>query len=445
VPSPSGNSASRSSLRNTVASHRFAVLLSVALLAAQLAAAPALSDPVIGGVPSSLHLKVPALYLILAPLFTLWDGISMLSIRRLEGFLLGLAALYLAWRIGRLVRLRSRIPRNHRVLRELGALVLGTGLLLAFLLAGALWHRPMLALDGLSPAERAVDFHSHTTASHDVEGTLMQGFDAEANQRWHARAGFDAVFITDHNTVAGLDTRNQEPGTRNQMDVPAICPGIEVSAWRAHIVLLGDTLPVDRSRYNKSLPTLLTLLRESESEYGALSLASIPEYRRNHWNRLDTLIAAGLDGFEVVNASPKANELTRRERDSVTALARTHNLFVVGVSDSHGWGATSMVWNLVQVPSGTSSSTVCGAVLDRLQQGFSAARIVERHRLRPDSWWPMWLTPVGVVWETWRSMGWALTLSWIVWVWLAAFLLRTRTLRFNVASAKSRGSSTPED
>ena len=94
-----------------------------------------------------------------------------------------------------------------------------------------------------------------------------------------------------------------------------LCPGIEVSAWRAHIVLLGDTLPVDRSRYNGSLEELLTLLATSDSALGALSVASLPEYRRNHWDRLDRLVAAGLDGFEVVNASPKANELTRAERD----------------------------------------------------------------------------------------------------------------------------------
>jgi hypothetical protein len=400
-----------------------------------LASVPVLTDPVNGTVPTSVDLRIPGLYLLLAPLFTLWDGISMLSMSRLEGFLVGLAAIYLLWRIVRVIR-RPSLRWRSRFLKELGALVLFITLLLLFLLSGALWHRPMLALGGIPEAERAVDFHSHTAASHDVSGTLMQGFDAEANQRWHARAGFDAAFITDHN-VPSRESRvaSQEP---------ALCPGIEVSAWRAHIVLLGNSLPIDRSRYNKSLPTLLTLLRESESEYGSLSLASLPEYRRNHWNQLDTLIAAGLDGFEIVNASPKANELTRKERDTVVGLARAHNLFVVGVSDSHGWGATSMVWNLVRVPPGTSGSTMCGAILDRLGQGFSAVRVLERHRLRPDAWWPMWLTPVGMVWETWRSMGWELTLSWLAWGWLGSFLLPTGSLGVNITLFRSRRLSSPK-
>jgi hypothetical protein len=265
-----------------------------------------------------------------------------------------------------------------------------------------------------------VDFHSHTNLSHDVKGTLMAGFSAAANRRWHARAGFDAVFLTDHDVVNHeSEVTSHESPSRGVPGVPALCPGIEVSAWRAHIVLLGDTLALDRDGYRRSLEGLLTLLRSSESRYHALTVASLPEYRRNQWGRLDELITAGLDGFEIVNAAPNANELSRAERDSVIALARARNRFLVGVSDNHGWGATSMVWNLV--PVSRQPEALCKSVLDRLRSGFQAVQIVERHRVRPDDRWPMVLTPVAVLWETWRSMGGALTLSWLGWilVWLA--------------------------
>jgi hypothetical protein len=396
--------------------------LTALLLGARLLAAPPLSDPVAGSAPPSLHLGVPWLYLALAPLFTLWDGVSMLSMGRLRGFLFGLAALYLAWRTGRLLWPRpARATPPASMLKEIRTLAVALVLLAAFLVGGALWHRPMLALAGADPDDIVVDFHSHTNVSHDVRNTWMRGFDTEANRRWHTRAGFDATFITDHNSVAGL-----QPRAAHQDGLAVACPGIEVSAWRAHIVLLGDTLPVDRSRYNGSLDALLTLLATSDSALGALSLASLPEYRRNHWGWLDRLVAAGLDGFEVVNASPMANELPRAERDSVIALARAHNRFVVGVNDSHGWGATSMVWNLVH-PSQATPSDPCSAVLRSLRTGFPAVRIIERHRLRPDAWWPTWLTPIGVVWETWRSMGWALTVAWIIWIWVIALRPRGRS------------------
>jgi hypothetical protein len=408
-----------------------ALAISVILLLAQLASVPALSDPVAGAVPPSLHLETPWLYFVLAPVFSLWDGVSMLSMSRLKGLLLGLAAMYVVlraatmWRAGR-----------FSWLRELRALALSMVLFGGFVILGMLWHRPMLSLAGVDPRHIVVDFHSHTNASHDVRSSLMRRFTADANQRWHARAGFDAVFITDHNTTRGLGA------SFHSVKQPFVCPGIEISAWRAHIVLLGNRMPIERGGYKASLDSLFSLLQTSDSMYKALSVASLPEYRRNHWNRLDQLIAAGLDGFEIVNAAPTANEITQAERDSVIALARLHNRFVVGVSDTHGWGATSMVWNLVPVSGGKVSEDICDTVLRQLRTGFPAVRIVERHRLRPDAWWPMWLTPVGVVWETWRSMGWGLALSWFVWTWALTWGLgRTRRVVANSTRPPSAGRS----
>ncbi|MFL5401851.1 MAG: PHP domain-containing protein [Gemmatimonadales bacterium] len=402
--------------------YRLALPLAVTVLiiCAQLFPAPALSDPVSGAAPAALHLVVPRTYLILAPLFTLWDGVSMLSMSRLRGLLIGLVLLYLIWRMLRRI---TRSARAFSWIAEIRILAVSLGLFAGFLIIGALWHRPMLALAGTGPMDLVVDFHSHTNASHDVRNTWMRGFDAEANRRWHARAGFQAAFITDHNTVAGQPARDNGSG-------PVLCPGIEVSAWRAHIVLLGDTLPINQNRYNRSLDSLLSLLRVSDTAYGALSLASLPEYRRNHWGRLDTLAGAGLDGFEIVNASPKANELTRAERDSVVKVARDSNRFVVGVSDSHGWGATSMVWNVVGVTASQPRAAICSAVLSRLRDGFPAVRIIERYRLRPDGWWPVWLTPLGVIWETWRGMEWQLTAPWLAWIWASTLVgLRLRRRR----------------
>ncbi len=389
--------------RRTRLALSFPLALTLGLALARAWAVPSLSDPLGAPLPHGLSLTLPWSHLAAAPLFTLWDGVSMLSLSRLKGFLIGSLLLFLLWR---LVRAIGR--RGTTLGRELGAFLLGILALAAFIAAGLLWHRPMAALAGAGADRIVADFHTHTNRSHDVAGTAMDGYDVTANLRWHRRAGFDAAFITDHNTVGPLASG---PG------LAIGCPGIEVSASRAHVVLLGDSTPVDRSRY-QGLPGLLELLRTSEAAYGALSLASIPEYVRNYWDRLDTLVAAGLDGFEIVNASPKANEITRAQRDSVAALARRTDRFVVGVSDHHGWGATSMVWNLVEVPGWRDApGRACAAILARLRDGFGAVQIVERHRLRPDSSWPTLLTPLGVVWEAWRSMGWAQVASWVVWIW----------------------------
>ncbi|MDF3053065.1 MAG: hypothetical protein K0S19_1170, partial [Geminicoccaceae bacterium] len=358
------------------------LILAGLLLCARIVSVPALHDPVSGSAPAAAYLNIPPTYLILAPLFTLWDGVSMLSMRRLTGFLIGLVVLYLLWRVVGAIRRRAgRRPIGYWILREAGVLVASVALLLGFIVIGLLWHRPMLSLGGTHPDDAVVDFHSHTTVSHDVRDTWMRGFDLEANRRWHARAGFDAALVTDHNVVSELlaVSRQSPDGGRGSSPATILCPGIELSLWRAHIVLLGATGPVDRGPY-QSHEGLLALLGRSDSVYGALSLASLPEYRRNHWDRLDQLAAAGLDGFEIVNASPKANELAPPEVGRVIDVARRHNRFVAGVSDSHGWGATSMVWNLVRT--GGSSPDPCSAVLSRLRTGFTAVRVIERHRLR---------------------------------------------------------------
>jgi hypothetical protein len=352
---------------------------------------------------------------VLSPLYSLWDGVAMLSMSRLQGFLIGLALLYVGYRALRLI-LRRRLSLRA----EARALVTALVAVAAFVAGGLISHRPMVKLVGAEPGVAVVDFHSHTNVSHDVRGTAMGGFDTSRNLAWHRRAGFDAVFVTDHNTTAGLVPTDQPV---------ALCRGLEVSAWRAHIVLLGGELDSVRGPYRRDWAGLRRLLADADTTYGALSVASLPEYSRNHWGRLDSLVEAGLDGFEIVNASPKANELTRARRDTVIELARRTGKFVVGVSDHHGWGATSMVWSLIHVFHWRSRpERLCSGIIDALRFGFPAVTIVERHRLRPDDWWPSWLTPVGVVWETWRGMGWAMTGAWLMWIWAFWLVGRTRYL-----------------
>ncbi|HWB40289.1 MAG TPA: hypothetical protein VG500_03470 [Gemmatimonadales bacterium] len=385
-------------------------------MAAGIAAPPALSDPTGALLPPDLRLTAPSSYVVLAPLYTLWDGVAMLSLSRLRGFLVGLALLFGLWRIARLVLWRPRFSIGG----ELRALLVSLVALAVFVGGGLLSHRPMVKLVGLDRNVAAVDFHSHSNVSHDVRGTAMARFDTRKNLQWHQRAGFDAAFLTDHNTTAGLVAT----------DVPvALCRGREVSAWRAHIVLLGGELDSVRGPYRRDWSGLVQLLADADTVYRSIAIASIPEYERHHWGRLDSLVDAGIDGFEIVNASPKANELTRARRDSVIDLARRRDKLVVGASDHHGWGATSMVWNLVRVPGGRENlGRLCAAVMKTLEGGFRSVTVVERHRLRTDDWWPSWLTPLAVLWETWRGMGWEMTAAWLAWIWAFWVVGRTRYL-----------------
>jgi hypothetical protein len=391
------------------------ILLTLGLLAARVLRSPVLSDPTGNSLPDGLRLGIPPLHLILSPLFDLWDGVSMLGMSRLRGFVAGLALLFILWRVISAFRRRSLDPDAGPpigLLRELGIFVAALLGLSAFVAGGLLWHRPMVRLEGLPPNLVTVDFHSHTSASHDVAGTLMKGFDAEANRRWHHGGGFEVSFITDHNTVEGF------PGEWGQAGSTLLCPGLEISAWRAHIVMLGADQVLDRAPYGGSLSGLLRLLRDNRAP--GIAIASLPEYDRNHWTNLDSLVAAGIGGFEIVNASPKANDFTLARRDSIIALARKHDLLLLAVTDSHGWGATVLAWNLVRLPGPPpAEARSCVALVNVLRTGgASIVQIAERHHLRREAWWPWILTPVGVVWESWRSLGVLQVVSWIVWIWM---------------------------
>lgn len=398
---------------------RLAVGLTVTLLLARLVAVPPLADPAGGIVPPGVGLAAPPLYLLLAPLFTMWDGVALLSRSRMEGFLLGLVLAFAAWRVVR--RCCRRRALLSATLREVGAGVAMLVALVAFVLGGALWHRPMLSLSGLPASLMSVDFHTHTSASRDVRGTLVGWYDLEANRRWHDAGGYDAAFITDHNR------RTLSAPSVGADGLPVLCPGTEIGAWRAHVLVLGRNAPAKRPVHGRDLDGLFRLLRETRAA-GAPAVLSIPEYEHEHRDRIGELLASGAAALEISNGSPKASELTGARRDTVIGIARAHDAAVLGVSDHHGWGATAMTWSLVARPEGTDGHELCATAVQAVASGgFGAVQIVERHRVTPDAWWPALLTPAAVVWETWRAMGWPLTLAWLFWIWgLALVSVRAR-------------------
>lgn len=345
----------------------------------------------------------------------------MLSMSRLQGLVVGLAVMLMVWRVAAALRRKSSDPDAGPpigLIREVGTLALALGLFAVFVAGGMLWHRPMVSIAGLPPHQIVADFHSHTSASHDVRNTLMKGYDAESHRQWHHRGGFDVSFITDHNTIEGFPREWSHGGST------LLCPGIEISAWRAHIVLLGATAMIDRAPPGDSLAGVLRLLRASGPRHHALAIASLPEYDRNHWSNLDSLVSAGIAGFEIVNASPRANEFSLARRDSVIALARAHNLLLLAVTDSHGWGATVLGWNLVRMPQWQPADPgACEKLVSALRAGGTATvQIAERHHLRRESGWPWILTPLGVIWESWRSLGVFQLMSWIGWTWVAGLV-----------------------
>jgi len=360
---------------NLLRRHPIAIALVALLLVTAFNPLPPLVDAVTGSAPGDVELERPALYTVLAPMSDTLDALTFFSLERarwaLAVWALGLAA-WGALRPG---------PVRRRVSLALA------GPIGIVLLAGAtvLLPRPVPRLVAADSGATIIDYHAHTEASHDGRS----GWTWARLAAWHARQGFEASYVTDHNVIFNLRIT----------DPIRLLPGVEWSVYRQHVVALGPVRPIARDSFGTSTPRMLRLFGELERQ-GAMGIASLPEYWRNHFEDLDAFVAAGADGFEIVNCAPKALGFPGPLRREVLALAEQHDLLVVGASDNHGWGQVTCVWNLSQA----------GA------HGYRANRVVARPLALLQGEWLPWTAPVSQPWFMFRSLSWGERMSWLTWV-----------------------------
>ena len=119
-----------------------------------------------------------------------------------------------------------------------------------------------------------------------------------------------------------------------------------------------------------------------------------------HWDDLDEFVAAGLDGFEIVNCAPKALAFPAARRGQVLALAAARDLLVVGASDNHGWGKVTCVWNLA----------LSGV------RGYRSNQVVARPLALAQGEWLPWTAAYTQPWLMFRGLSWSERCSWITWI-----------------------------
>jgi hypothetical protein len=255
--------------------------------------------------------------------------------------------------------------------------------------AAVLLPRPVPRLVTAEPAVTILDFHSHTSASHDGR----RGWTPQRLADWHAIQGFGGAYITDHNVPFDGS---------NDATIPLL-PGAEWSVYRQHIVSLGTTMPLDLAPFSRDTPGMVGLFAALHAQ-GAIGIASLPEYWRNHWDDLDQFVAAGVDGFEIVNCAPKALAFPTSDRHEIIGLARHHDLLVTGASDNHGWGQVTCVWNLARESA----------------HGFRDNQVLARPLALAQGDLPAWNSGVTQPWLMLRALSWPERVSWLTWIALIA-------------------------
>ena len=355
--------------------HPISLLLIVLVALSAVNPLPALVDVVTGAPAGDADLTRPIAYVVAAPLSDVLDALTFLSLDRARSLLI-------VWTI--VLALVGAARRGSLVPRALRA-VAGPLALFGLVVATVLLPRPVPRLVSADPAVTVIDYHAHTMASHDGR----HGWTTADLARWHAAQGFEASYVTDHNLL--FDDHIDEP--------IRLLPGVEWSVYQQHMLALGEMTPLDRDPFNRDTKSLLGIFPALHAR-GALAIASIPEYWQNHWDDLDDFVRAGIDGFEITNCAPKAIGFPEEARARVVALARQHNLLVVGGSDNHGWGKVTCVWNLAS-PSA---------------HGFAANEVVARPIALLQGEWLPWTAAYTQPWLMLRSLTWPERVSWITWV-----------------------------
>ncbi len=361
---------------NLLRRHPIAVALLALVLVTSLDPLPALVDAARGTPAFDADLVRPAAYTALAPLSNALDALTFLSLDRARWFLIVWVAALVLWGL---------LSRGSPAQRFARAAVAPAGLLLLGLAAMVL-PRPVPQLVAADSSLTVIDYHAHTSASHDGR----RDWTAEDLAGWHAAQGFAASYVTDHNAVFSR---------RPDATAIPLLPGVEWSVYRQHVIALGDTVGIDRAPYERDTPGMLTLFRALHRA-GAIGIASLPEYWRYHWDDLDAFVTAGVDGFEIVNCAPRALGFPAPARRRMLALAAEHDLLVVGASDNHGWGRVTCVWNL-------SSPSA---------HGYRANRVIVRSVALAQADWQAWTAPYTQPWLMLQSLSWSERSSWITWI-----------------------------
>ena len=405
-----------------IRSLRGPLLVGLLVVVSALASAPALRDAATlqPFPPAALH--HPPGYLLGAPLFGLWDTLSLLTVSQHYAVLATLILPYLAYRV-----LAARAPR--RLAREAVFAVAALAALLAFYAAAAVIPRPMAAIRMASPDLVAVDFHSHTNHSHD--GWSL--FTAARNRAWHESGGFHAAYVTDHYTWAGVDEAlPANPARAGERTV--LLSGMEVRLRDRHTNILGlrgrYLFALDSTRHHLD-PDSIAAARHRGAR-PATMLYTIP-------GPLDRIVPlspgspAGVVGVELSDGAPRGLEQGRAEREAILALADSMDLAVVAGANHHGWGRTVAAWSVMRLPGWRAMSPdQLGSAIERAlhRDRRGAVTVVERTMpYHEGSAVKLGATVPLLLWSHLRTLTLRERASWLAWiaVWAAALARRTRS------------------
>ena len=351
-----------------------------------------------------MRLAVGPWFVVLAPLYDIWDAMTLLPLAGHLAILAGALIGYVAWR-WRVVARRGK----WFDWRELMKAPIALAVLLLWYAIGAIAPRPMAALTVDDPDAVVVDFHSHTSASHDGR----YGFSAERNREWHRSSGFDVAYITDHGTFAAIPgalSHNPE----HAGDGTVLLPGFETRYAGEHLNVIGFAA---ESTYGRLSPAALASFSRTSRPTSLLTIPASVE-GVSHGTPPDGPIV----GIEIVDGSPRGLAFGLQQRDELEQLSAHLDAALIAGSNNHGWGRAAPGWTVLRIPGWRRLTPVqldsaIQATLAHADHGRVV--VVERKAPEPVGQPEIVADVVRVARNPFRTLGGAERLAWVAWMWFA--------------------------
>jgi hypothetical protein len=403
-----------------ISRYRWPLVITGALTITAVFSLSPLVDVANPGSPPAAALSTPLLYDLIAPASNILDTITILSPAQYLAVFVLCVVCFLAATLVRQRRALGHFCAFRTARCGLGILG-GTVAMLGIVLIGP---RPMATLVLSDPDLIAVDFHSHTEASHDGRA----GFTAERNREWHRRSGFDAAYVTDHATFDGaVDGERGNPAVSGEGMV--LLPGIELRDPPEHLLVIGvdpRRTKIDSPNWqgdpvaagSGSVPPILLLVMPGDIEH-------IPP------NEISGPIRLG--GIEASDGSPRGLAQSATARDTILAASSRLDLALVAGSDNHGWGRLAPAWSVMRIPGWRGLKPAQLDVEIRrtiLSRGSRSVQVIERRTAPPSRnvlQAGLGGVTAGIVMA--RTMSPEERVSWMAWSWGLCVLSLRRTAK----------------
>jgi len=371
--------------------------------------------------PATASLRTPLAYDMFAPVSNVLDALTLLSPAQYWAtFALCAVTFFGVWTY-RCTWSRAGFSAA-RLLRAALGFMGGVVAVLGIMLVAT---RPMASLSLADRDLIAVDFHSHTEASHDGR----PGFDPEKSREWHSSSGFDAAYVTDHMTFDGTLTGAARNPARSG-DATVLLPGVELRDGDQHPILIG----VDPRRMRITSPDWQGAAVEADGgPVPPMLLLSMP----GNILRIPMSETTGpvrLVGIEAADGSPRGMAQAARDQDAILALAANLHLAVVSASDNHGWGRTAPAWSVLRIPGWrdmTPSELDIAIRRTIMTRGTQAIEVIARRTAGPpQNTVEAAVGGIAVALVMLRTMSLPDRFSWVVWSW-GLCLMSLRNARRN--------------